>query len=133
MCHGPSGVAGPPLVGPAALSVGLPGARSEKTHHAKNPPTASTMMTSAPKTNLSARRNLAPSVGDDAERTPHERVDPAEVRVGARRQVPRRRPRHPARGGRSAVAELTGVEDDLAVRDGVRDAGAAVARRGAVG
>src|SRR5690348_8949824 len=125
MCHGPTGDAGPPVaVGPAS-SFGLPGARSERIHHARKPPTASTTTTSATAPHFSARRTTL-SVGDDAERAPHERVDPAEVRVGAGREVPRRRPGHPARGGRSALAELTRVEDDLAVGDRVRDAGVPV-------
>src|SRR6185503_2144728 len=50
----------------------------------------------------------------DAERTPHERVDATEVRVGPGREVAGRRPADAVRGGgerRRAEAELAGVED----------------------
>ena len=77
-----------------------------------------------------------PRLLSDPERAPHERVDPAEVRVGAGREVARRRPRVGARRGgceAGAEAERGRVEVDGPVGERVGDAGAAVAGRRARG
>src|SRR5450631_2472426 len=59
--------------------------------------------------------------GDDAERTPHEGVDATEVRVGAGREVGRGGERDGAGRGRTAMTELTGVEEHVRVRERIRD------------
>src|SRR5680860_1000784 len=63
----------------------------------------------------------------DPERPAHQRVDPAEIRVSADRQVRRGRPGRPAHGRRTGVsaevAELARIELELAVRQRVGDAG----------
>src|SRR5258707_10535450 len=108
MCHAPSGVRGPPRVFAVALSFGLPGTREPKMNHAMKPAKTSTTTTTAAVSHLNARRTW--SVGDDAESTSHERVDPAEVRVGTRRQVGGRRPRVGTRRGSRGLPELPALE-----------------------
>src|SRR5689334_14486654 len=107
------GVRGPPLVFDVALSFGLPGTREPNTYQPTRPATIKTTTTRVAISSLTARRTC--SVGDDAERSPHERVDPAEVRVGAGRHVRRRRPGVRSRCGRIGDAELAGVEHDLGI------------------
>src|SRR5258708_40356366 len=85
MCHDPSGVRGPPRVFAVTLSFGLPGTREPKMNHAMKPAKTSTTTTTAADSHLNARRTW--SVGADSESTSHERVDPAELRVGTRPHV----------------------------------------------
>src|SRR6185436_5921676 len=68
-----------------------------------------------------------------AERTSHERVDPAEIRVGAGWHVGGRRPRVDTGCRLVGDAELAGVEHDLRVGERECDAGLPVARKAARG
>src|SRR5262249_43149735 len=90
-------------------SFGFAGALSLRTYHAANPATARTTTPSAIKMRRSGRSTRALR-RRDPERTAHERVDPAEVRVRARAQVRRRLPRDLTRRGRATGSELAGVE-----------------------
>src|SRR5205085_6159643 len=80
-------------------------------------------------THLSA---LDRALRSDAEGPAHERVDPAEVGVGAGSQPPWRPPAEPMNRGQ-AVPQLPGVELEPAIRDRIGDARGSVARRTARG
>src|SRR5262249_18614883 len=103
---------------------GLTNYRRRSSHSASSPPWSVGR--------YQARRTTYPGrspLRHDPERAAHEGVDAAEEDVRSRTQVRGRRPLEGAGRRWSVVTELTGVELERGVRDGIGDAGAQVARQ----